>query len=132
MEAMMEVYINEVVRIGYDEDKEMIQFEWEQVPNSMEFKDAMMRGLNLAEVTNAQKWLIDARNMGLINLSDQEWLNSNLLPKVVIAGANKIAIITGDNYFKKNCFSNVMSRLDDDEVTYAIFSDVHKAKQWIN
>jgi hypothetical protein len=127
----MEVYINKVVRIGYDEDKEMIQLEWAHVPNSIEFKDAMMRGLNLAEATNASKWYIDARNMGLINLADQEWLNSNLLPKVVFAGANKIAIVTGENYFKRICFSNVLCRLDEN-VDYAIFSDVVNAKVWMN
>jgi hypothetical protein len=126
METMSEVYT-----IYFDEKKQHVVMEWNGYATSRQFRDGTELMLNTLIQHKATKVLADIRNMKIIGLEDQQWLESDFLPRATRFGFKTIAIIQPKAYFNKVAVETVSYKVDKEKLTINFFDDVEKACEWL-
>jgi len=88
MEANTEIY-----NIYFDKEINAVVMEWDGYATSKQFKQGTELMLNLLIKNNCSKVLADIKDMKIIAMEDQQWLNEEFLPRATKFGFKAIAII---------------------------------------
>jgi hypothetical protein len=126
MEANTETY-----HIYFDKEIETVIMEWDGYATSAQFKDGTELMLNTLIKNNANKVLADIKNMVLIGMEDQQWLENNFLPRAIQFGFRAIAIIRPDAYFNKVAVESVSYKVDKEKLTINFFNSMEEAREWL-
>jgi len=76
--------------------------------------------------------LADIKDMVLIGMEDQKWLDTDFLPRAIKFGFKTIAIINPDYYFNKVAVESISYKVDKDKLTINFFDNIEEAKEWLN
>ena len=87
--------------------------------------------LNTLIKNQTHKVLADIKDMTLIGLEDQKWLESDFLPRAIDFGFKAIAIIKPKHYFNKVAVESISYKVDQSILTINFFDDVEEAKAWL-
>ena len=127
MEANTEIYniyfykeINSVVR------------EWNGYATSKQFKQGTELMLNMLIKNNCSKVLADIKDMKIIAMEDQQWLNEEFLPRATTFGFKAIAIVKPNYYFNKVAVETISYKADKEKLTINFFDNVEEAKEWLS
>ena len=76
--------------------------------------------------------MADIKDMVLIGMEDQKWLDTDFLPRAIKFGFKTIAIIKPDYYFNKVAVESISYKVDKDKLTINFFDNIEEAKEWLN
>ncbi|HMF70279.1 MAG TPA: hypothetical protein VK616_02330 [Flavitalea sp.] len=126
MESNTEVY-----NIYFDPEINAVVMEWDGYATSSQFKEGTELMLNTLIQNNSYKVLADTKEMVLIGKEDQEWLDTQFLPRAIKFGFKAIAIVRPDHYFNKVAVESIFYKVDKDKLSISLFDDVTEAKEWL-
>jgi SpoIIAA-like len=121
----------EIYNIYFDSQIDAVVMEWDGYATSAQFKEGTELMLNTMIQNHAFKVLADIKDMILIGMEDQEWLNNHFLPRAIKFGFKAIAIIKPDNYFNKIAVESVSYKVDKDTLAINFFDNITEAKEWL-
>ena len=121
----------EIYHIYFDQEIDAVVMEWNGYATSTQFKEGTELMLNTLIQNNSFKVLADIKDMVLIGMEDQQWLNTHFLPRAIRFGFKAIAIIKPDNYFNKIAVESVSYKVDKDKLKINFFDNIVEAKEWL-
>jgi len=127
MEANTETY-----NIYFDEAMNAVVMEWDGYATSKQFKEGTELMLNTLIKHHCSKVLADIKDMKIIAMEDQQWLNEDFLPRATKFGFEAIAIIKPDFYFNKVAVETISYKADKDKLTINFFDNTEEAKEWLS
>jgi hypothetical protein len=126
MEATIKTY-----NIYFDKDIDAVVMEWHGYATSRQFKEGTELMLNTLIKHNSSKVLADIRDMTLIGMEDQQWINEVFLPRATKFGFKAIAIIKPQSYFNKVAVETISYKVDKDKLTINFFDNADEARGWL-
>ena len=127
MEANTEIY-----NIYFDKELDCVVMEWDGYATSKQFKQGTELMLNTLIKNKCSKVLADIKDMKIIAMEDQQWLNDEFLPRATTFGFKAIAIVKPDYYFNKVAVETISYKVDKDKLTINFFDNVDEAREWLN
>ena len=127
MEANTGIY-----NIYFDKDINAVVMEWDGYATSKQFKQGTELMLNTFIKNNCSKVLADIKDMKIIAMEDQQWLNEEFLPRATKFGFKTIAIIKPDYYFNKVAVETISYKVDKDKLTINFFDNAKDAREWLS
>ena len=127
MEANTEIY-----NIYFDKDLDCVVMEWDGYATSKQFKQGTELMLNTLIQNNCSKVLADIKDMKIIAMEDQQWLNEEFLPRATSFGFKAIAIVKPDYYFNQVAVETISYKVDKDKLTINFFDNIEEAKVWLS
>ena len=126
MEATIKTY-----NIYFDKEIDAVVMEWHGYATSRQFKEGTELMLNTLIKHNCSKVFADIRDMTLIGMEDQQWINEVFLPRATKFGFKAIAIIKPHSYFNKIAVETISYKADKEKLTINFFDNVEEAKAWL-
>jgi hypothetical protein len=126
MEANTEIYA-----IYFDEAINAVIMEWDGYATSAQFKEGTELMLNILIQNKAFKVLADIKDMVLIGMEDQQWLDTQFLPRAIQFGFKALAIVRPDNYFNKVAVESISYKVDKDKLAINFFDNAEEAREWL-
>jgi hypothetical protein len=121
--------------IEYDVDVPCVSMTWKGYATSAQFRDASELVLREIQQRRGSKLLSDAKEFVLIGATDQNWLSTNWIPRVLQAGVRKIALVMPRFYFNRVAVDAVTQRLAQDVanelVSIEYFESRESARSWL-
>jgi ribonuclease HII len=121
----------DIYNIYFDKEINAVVMEWDGYATSAQFKEGTELMLNTLIQNKAYKVLADIKDMVLIAMEDQEWLENNFLPRAIQFGFKAIAMIKPDSYFNKIAVESISYKVDKEKLTINFFNSVDDAKAWL-
>jgi len=121
----------EVYNIYFDEDIDAVVMEWDGYATSTQFKEGTELMLNTLIQHRAEKVLANTRDMVLIGMEDQQWLDTHFLPRAMRFGFKAIAIIKPENYFNKVAVESISHKIDSTKLQINFFDSTDEAREWL-
>ena len=126
MEATIKTY-----DIYYDHEINSVVMNWHGYATSRQFKEGTELMLNTLIKHGGTKVLADIREMTLIGMEDQQWINDVFLPRATKFGFRAIAIIKPRSYFNKIAVETISYKVDKEKLTINFFDNLEKAREWL-
>jgi hypothetical protein len=121
----------ETYHIYFDNDSSVVVMEWDGYATSQQFKEGTELMLNTLIKHQSVKVLADIKDMVLIGMEDQQWLDTQFIPRAIKFGFKAVAIIKPDNYFNRVAVETVSDKIDSNKLTIRFFDAVAEAKEWL-
>jgi hypothetical protein len=118
-------------KIYFDKEINSVVMEWDGYATSTQFKEGTELMLNTLIQNNSFKVLADIKDMILIGVEDQQWLDRHFLPRAIKFGFKAIAIIRPDSYFNKVAVESISYKVDKDKLAINFFDNISEAKEWL-
>jgi len=126
METKTDIY-----NIYFDKEINAVIMEWNGYATSKQFKEGTELMLNTLIKNNCSKVLADIKDMKIIAMEDQQWLNEEFLPRATTFGFKAIAIVKPDYYFNKVAVETISYKVDKEKLTINFFDNSEEAKEWL-
>ncbi|MDW7692749.1 hypothetical protein R9C00_11555 [Flammeovirgaceae bacterium SG7u.111] len=105
---------------------------WLKVADADTYKHLFTQGLTHIRVNNANSWISDIRNEGVIGTDLSVWLKTEIIPKAIELGLKRIAIVMDPDVFKKFYVNNIKKDVTDGGIKFMEhFDSLEKAQKWI-
>lgn len=122
----------EIYNIYFDEEINSVVMEWNGYATSKQFKQGTELMLNMLIKNNCSKVLADIKDMKIIAMEDQQWLNEEFLPRATTFGFKAIAIVKPHYYFNKVAVETISYKVDKEKLTINFFDNSEEAREWLN
>jgi hypothetical protein len=120
------------ITIGFDSLAEAVVLQWKRLPiGSEDFRSALNAGLDLLVEQKSSHWLADVRNMGFIQVEDQDWTNQDWFPRAASLGIRKMALILTQQSIAHASTNRIMRRVNGIVIETAMFDNETDAKRWL-
>ena len=126
MEANTEIY-----NIYFDKDLDCVVMDWDGYATSKQFKQGTELMLNTLIQNHCSKVLADIKDMKIIAMEDQQWLNEEFLPRATSFGFKAIAIVKPNYYFNQVAVETISYKVDKAKLTINFFDNIEDAKAWL-
>lgn len=127
MESKTEVY-----NIYFDEALDAVVMEWDGYATSEQFREGTELMLNTLIKHKASKVLADIKDMVLIGLEDQKWMDRYFLPRAIKFGFKVVAILRPQSYFNKIAIESISFKVDQEQLKLSLFDNLEEAKDWLS
>ena len=117
--------------IYFDSEVNSVIMEWEGYSTSSEFREGTELMLNTLLKNNTYKVLADIRDMTLIGMEDQQWLEKDFLPRAISFGFQVIAFIKPDYYFDKVAVESISYKVNQNKLMINYFENEEEARGWL-
>jgi hypothetical protein len=117
--------------VGYDPAVPCVTMAWRGYHTSEAFRAQNERVLAELTERRASKMLCDIRYFVLIGATDQDWLNTNWLPRAAETGLRTCAIVAPVFYFNRVAVHSVVERIDTQTLSVAHFDATESARAWL-
>lgn len=126
MDTTLKVY-----NIYYEPIIDSVIMEWKGYATTLEFREGTELMLKLLIENNTYKVLADVKDMTIIAGEDQEWLDTDFLPRATDAGFRVLAVVQPDSYFNKVAIESISYRVDKNKLAINFFNSLRDAKEWL-
>jgi hypothetical protein len=126
METKTDIY-----NIYFDKEIHAVIMEWNGYATSKQFKEGTELMLNTLIKNNCSKVLADIKDMKIIAMEDQQWLNEEFLPRATTFGFKAIAIVKPHYYFNKVAVETISYKVDKEKLAINFFDNAEEAKEWL-
>jgi len=117
--------------VGYDPLVPCVTMAWRGYHTSAAFRAQNERVVAELSERRTSKMLCDIRTFVLIGAADQEWLNTNWLPRAVNAGLRTCALVAPVFHFNRVAVHSVVERIDSQTLSVAYFDATESARDWL-
>ena len=104
---------------------------WNGYATSIQFKEGTELMLNTLIRHNTHKVLADIKEMVIIGMEDQKWLEESFLPRAIQFGFKAVAMIRPDHYFNKVAVESVSYKVDKSKLLINFFDNTAEARDWL-
>lgn len=118
--------------VFFDPELHAVIMQWSGYATSQEFREGTELMLRTLVDNQASKVLADIKNMTIIGMEDQKWLDINFLPRAIQAGFKAIAIVEPDYYFNKVAVESISYKISRDKLTINFFDNTAEARNWLS
>jgi hypothetical protein len=108
-----------------------VVMEWSGYFTSEEFRNGTNAMLDTLKEFNATRVLANVKEMVLISMEDQKWMESVFLPRAIEAGFRICALVQPVHYFNKVAVENITYKIDQRKLLVNIFDNLVDAKKWL-
>ncbi len=120
-----------IYNIYFDKALNAVVMEWDGYATSGQFREGTELMLNLLIQNRTSKVLADTKDMIMIGREDQEWMDTEFLPRAIKFGFKAIALIKPDHYFNKVAVESISYKIDKEKLTVNFFDSLEEAKEWL-
>ena len=117
--------------IYFDPKIDSVVMEWDGYSTSRQFREGTELMLNTLIQNKASKVLADIKDMVLIGIEDQSWLNTDFLPRAIRFGFKAIAIVKPDSYFNKVAVESISFKVEKEKLTINFCDNIQAAREWL-
>jgi len=121
----------EAYHIYFDEAINAVVMEWHGYATSNQFKEGTELMLNTLISHRCTKVLANIKDMVLIGMEDQQWLDTQFIPRAIKFGFKAIALIKPDNYFNRVAVESVSQKIDNEQLALRFFDSIEPAREWL-
>ncbi|MCR6641608.1 MAG: STAS/SEC14 domain-containing protein [Sporocytophaga sp.] len=122
-----------VYDIFFNSDLKAVVMNWYGYSTSRQLKEGSEKMLAILIEHKANKVLANLKDMILISMEDQNWIEHSFIPRGSEKGFKAIAIIKPTSYFNKVAIENIASKMENrDLVRIKIFDNEEGAIAWLN
>jgi hypothetical protein len=118
--------------VFYDEQIAAVIMNWNGYATSEQFKEGTELMLNTLIQNNAHKVLADIKDMAIIGMEDQRWLDTQFLPRATQFGFKALAIVRPKNYFNNVAVETISYKVDKEKLAINFFDNIEAARQWLS
>lgn len=127
----MNAELNKVYTIYFDRESDCVIMDWDGYATSAEFREGTETMLNLLIENKAHKVLADVKDMVLIGMEDQKWMETSFLPRAIRFGFKACALVKPTSYFNKVAIETISLKADKDQLLINIFDTKEEAVDWL-
>ena len=124
--------VDKTYNIYYDSNINSVVMEWRGYATSHEFKEGTELMLNTLIKHGTFKVLADIKDMTIIGMEDQEWINTHFLPRAINFGFKVLAIVKPDHYFNKVAVESISYKVDKNKLAIHFFDNISQAREWLD
>jgi hypothetical protein len=117
--------------ITYNSNIDCVVMTWTGYSTSEQFRTGTELMLEALTKHKSSKVLADIREMDIIGIDDQHWLENNFIPRAISNGFRSLAIVQPKAYFNKIAVESVSYKVDMEKLTISFFEDVEEAIKWL-
>jgi hypothetical protein len=130
---MEEVYYqDEYLCLYYNRQNQTARAVWQGFLSGETLRQAITQCTQLLETKKPLNWLADNRKMKAIRQKDQEWIQANLIPKIVASSLHKMATLVSEDIFNRMAVENLYVRASDQiKFDHQYFKNEKAATQWL-
>lgn len=121
-----------VYQVYFDNESNCVIMEWNGYATSTQFREGTEMMLEAVKENGSTKVLADIRDMTIIGMEDQLWLEKDFLPRAINAGFKVLAIITPVSYFNKVAVETISYKVDREKLTISFFDNQRSAKEYLS
>ncbi len=122
----------DVYNIYFNEEIDAVVMEWDGYATSKQFREGTELMLNMLIKHQASKVLADTKDMLIIGMEDQQWMDMEFLPRAIKFGFKAIALIKPDSYFNKVAIESISYKVDKEKLMINFFDSIEEAKLWLS
>ena len=125
---------DERAKIFYDAEINSTGVVWKSPITSNDYRRIYKKGIEFLEAYNTPNWLTDLRNQGTVELEDQRWLFTKVLPPAHQQGLRRVACIVPNQIESesvKNYIEHVKVELGTLGIQLMFFNETSEARDWI-
>jgi hypothetical protein len=120
-----------IYHIYFDAEINSVVMRWDGYATSSQFKEGTELMLRTLIENNCCKVLADIKDMVLIGMEDQQWLDTVFLPRAIQYGFKAIAIIRPQHYFNKVAVETISYKVDKEKLAICFFDNIGDARTWL-
>ena len=133
---LLNVYQDDYVKAEVDEAASFIYVEWFRHPDSQNFRRIFQKLTDITLETRSAYWLSDARAIRYIEFADQNWLLSEIVPKLKESQLVKFARLSTPESLALldvvRIYDMVVKLVDVDlKDKMEVFTDKEAALEWL-
>jgi hypothetical protein len=121
-----------VYQVYFDLESNCVVMEWSGYATSSQFREGTELMLQSVKENKSTKVLADIRDMTIIGMEDQLWLEKDFLPRAIAAGFKILAIIWPISYFNKVAIETISYNVDREKLTISFFENQRSAKEYLS
>jgi hypothetical protein len=123
-------------QIVHNANANLLHVTWKETASDMpenEFKDHLLRFVELLRATEAKKFLVDASAGHFIMLPHvQEWHDRIIVPQYKAMGIRRIAFVYPDDIVQAISLDQAFDEKQAQQLLTRFFSSMDKAQAWVN
>ena len=130
---MEELYFREDYLCLYiDKNTRTVRAVWNGFLNGDTLRQAVNQCLQLITEQQPHFWLADNRKMKAIRQKDQEWLESVIIPKLMVSPLQKMATMVSEDIFNQMAVDNLHRKANNHvKFDHQYFKNEKAAAQWL-
>jgi hypothetical protein len=117
--------------VFHDDEHNCVVMQWRGYFTSPEFREGTEKMLDKLIESSSNKVLADVKEMTLIGIEDQHWLENNFIPRAVQYGFRALAILRPESYFNKVAIETVSYKVEQEKLRIAFFDNKDDAVRWL-
>ncbi len=117
--------------LWYYPDTKIVHHKFHKPIEGQEFRQVLLKGLDIFKQYGAQKWLSDDRLNAALQIADSEWGQQQWFPKVFAAGWKFWAIVLPDKVLGRMNMQNFIKAYSEQGLIIEVFGDPDEAMQWL-
>jgi len=122
-----------VYEIFFNPDIKAVVMNWHGYATSRQLKEGSEKMLTTLIEHKANKVLANLKDMILISMEDQNWIEHSFIPRGSEKGFKAIAIIKPTSYFNRVAIENIASKVENrDLMQIRHFDSEGEAIAWLN
>jgi hypothetical protein len=122
---------NEYATLWYHPEDKIIHHKFHKFIWGDDFRDVLIKGVEIFEEHHAQKWLSDDRNNSALRQEDTDWGVNVWNPRMVKAGWKYWAVVMPEKVIGKMNLRRFVKINSDLGITVQVFSDPDEALIWL-
>jgi ferredoxin-NADP reductase len=122
---------SDVYHIYFNQELDAVVMEWNGYATSSQFREGTELMLNTLIQHKSSKVLADIRNMVLIGLEDQQWLDTTFIPRAIKFGFRSMAILSPKSYFNQVAVESISHKIDKEKLCIDFFDRMEDARDWL-
>lgn len=132
---MEKSFSNELCSISYDAERKYLVHIWKEATKNAEWeeiKDAFIKYVEYLENFRPEKILVSETEMQHIYVpGEQEWIDNNMMPRVLAIEAGKTAIVQSQDVFVEMATDMMMKKDSAVKIQSRFFGSVKDAEDWL-
>lgn len=119
------------VTLLWDDTLRSVVITWRGFNEGQEFRAPMERALEVLRANRASRWLADLRDAKVNTAEDQQWLQSDLIPRAMQAGNRFTAFVVPKSTIAKLGVQRVLRHAGAIESETRFFDSMEAARKWL-
>ena len=130
---MEDIYFKaDYLLLYYNRQSRTARAVWNGFLSGETLRHAVAQCTQLLEEEKPLNWLADNRKMKAIRQKDQEWMQANMVPKIVASSLRKMATLVSEDIFNRMAVENLFVRANElIKFDHQYFKDEKAATQWL-